>query len=217
MMWLMLVILVAAVVAIGLVMIDRRRSSDLRQQFGPEYERAVEEHGNRRAAESALRERLDRRRSFDVQDLPPQDRERLAARWRVVQAGFVDDPQGSVAEAARLVEEAMAARGYLSDVRADASGGTIDGDGAVDAEAVDGGSVDGRGDRYDLVAVDHPMMVERFRTAPRVGAGTDGVDTAPALSADDLRTLFLQHHELFEALVGHARTSRSRPVEVARS
>ena len=219
--WLMLVILVAAVVAIGIVMIDRRRSADLRQQFGPEYERAVEQHGDRRAAESALRERLDRRRSSDVHELPPQDRERLAARWRVVQAGFVDDPQGSVAEAARLVEEAMAARGYLSDVRADASGGTIDGDGdgdgAVDAEAVDGRSVDGRGDRYDLVAVDHPMMVERFRTAPRVGAGTDGVDAAPALSADDLRTLFLQHHELFEALLGDARTSRSPAVEVARS
>lgn len=215
--WLMLVILVAAVVAIGIVMIDRRRSADLRQQFGPEYERAVEQHGDRRAAESALRERLDRRRSSDVHDLPPEDRERLAARWRVVQTGFVDDPQGSVAEAARLVEEAMAARGYLIDARADASDGAIHGDGAVDAEAVDAGAVDGRGDRYDLVAVDHPMLVERFRTAPRVGAGTDGVDAAPALSADDLRTLFLQHHELFEALLGDARTSRSPAVEVARS
>jgi hypothetical protein len=215
--WLMLVILAAAVVAIGIMMIDRRRSRDLRQQFGPEYERAVEEHGNRRAAESALRERLDRRRSSDVHDLPPHDRERLAARWRVVQTGFVDDPQGSVAEAARLVDEAMAARGYLSDARADASDGLGDADGAVDDEAVDAGAVDGRGDRYDLVAVDHPMLVERFRNAPRVGAGTDGVGSAPALSADDLRTLFLQHHELFEALLGDTRTSRSPAVEVARS
>ena len=228
MMWFLLVILVAAAVAIGIVMIDRRRSAELRQRFGPEYERAVEQHGERRAAEADLRRRLDRRRSSDVRELEPEERERLTARWQVVQAGFVDDPQGSVAEAARLVDEAMAERGYLSggpdgrtDVGAD---GDLDGrdrdldgrDFDLDGRDVDGRDLDGDGvpDRYELVAVDHPTLVERFRTAPRVGTDLDG---APALSADDLRVLFLQHHELFEALVEDHDTSHSSRREVARS
>ena len=189
MMWFLLVFLVAAVVAIGIVVMEKRRTDDLRRRFGPEYDRAVEQHGARRAAESDLRRRLERRRSAEVRDLSPRARERLCARWRVVQTGFVDDPQASVAEAARLVEQAMAERGYVDD--------------------------DSDTDRYELVAVDHPVMVERFRSAPRVGTGTDGLGDAPALSADELRGLFLQHNELFEALVGDSGTVRStRPEEV---
>ena len=189
MMWFLLVFLVAAVVAIGIVVMEKRRTDDLRRRFGPEYDRAVEQHGARRAAESDLRRRLERRRSAEVRDLSPRARERLCARWRVVQTGFVDDPQASVAEAARLVEQAMAERGYVDD--------------------------DSDTDRYELVAVDHPVMVERFRSAPRVGTGTDGLGDAPALSADELRGLFLQHNELFEALVGDSGTLRStRPEEV---
>lgn len=189
MMWILLVVLVVAAVAIGIVVMEKRRTGELRRRFGPEYDRTVERHGARRAAESDLRRRLERRRSAEVRDLSPRARERLCARWRVVQTGFVDDPQASVAEAARLVEEAMAERGYLAD----------------------GGDTD----RYELVAVDHPVMVERFRSAPRVGTGTDGLGDAPALSADELRALFLQHNELFEALVGDSGTLRSsRPEEV---
>lgn len=189
MMWFLLVFLVAAVVAIGIVVMEKRRTDDLRRRFGPEYDRAVEQHGARRAAESDLRRRLERRRAAEVRDLPPKVHERLCARWRVVQTGFVDDPQASVAEAARLVEQAMAERGYVDD--------------------------DSDTDRYELVAVDHPVMVERFRSAPRVGTGTDGLGDAPALSADELRGLFLQHNELFEALVGDSGTLRStRPEEV---
>ncbi|HEX5946217.1 MAG TPA: hypothetical protein VFY82_08070 [Acidimicrobiales bacterium] len=195
-MWFLLVVLVAAVVAIGIVVMDKRRTDELRRRFGPEYERAVEQHGARRAAESDLRRRLERRRSAEVRDLSPKVRERLCARWRVVQTGFVDDPQASVAEAARLVEQAMTARGYLAD-----------------GSDTDRYELDT--DRYELVAVDHPVMVDRFRSAPRVGTGSDGLGDAPALSADELRALFLQHNELFEALVGDSGTLRSaRPEEV---
>jgi hypothetical protein len=250
MMWFLLVILVAAVVALGIVVIDRRRTAELRQHFGPEYERAVDEHGARRAAESDLRRRLERRRDAEVRDLSPEARERLCARWRVVQAGFVDDPQASVAEAAGLVEEAMAERGYLRDgarerrdgVAGDGVAVADDGDGARPGDGVgahDGtGAFDGdraddgdrpphddrvgpgepdRHDRYELVAVDHPVLVERFRSAPHVGAGGDGLGDAPALTADELRALFLQHHELFEALVGDSRAPRASRLEEARS
>lgn len=41
-----------------------------------------------------------------------EQRNRFAQAWRNVQASFVDDPQGSVREADRLVTEVMNARGY---------------------------------------------------------------------------------------------------------
>lgn len=56
------VIVVAAVVVIALIALlwalSRRRH--LRERFGPEYERTVEERGDRRAAERDLRAREER-------------------------------------------------------------------------------------------------------------------------------------------------------------
>lgn len=188
MMWLMLVVLAAVVIAVGLFVIDKRRSTQLRARFGPEYERAVDRHGDRRAAEAELRGRLARRRATDLRELTPEDRDRYAERWQRVQAAFVDDPRRAVGEAAALVEQAMAERGYLP-------AGTDD-DGDRDRDG------DDDGDRYALVAVDHPELVERFRAAD--GSG----------SVDDLRRQFLHHRELFGALVDGDRAERS---EVVRS
>ncbi|MDD9371233.1 MAG: hypothetical protein PV358_14025, partial [Acidimicrobiales bacterium] len=180
-MWFLLVVLVAAVVVTGIVVMERRRTAALRERFGPEYERAVEQHGARRAAESDLRGRLERRRNAEVRDLSPKVRDRLCARWRVVQTGFVDDPQASVAEAARLVEEVMVERGYLvdgsighrdvdddghrdvdADGHPDVGDRAVDGDGdrSVDRDRpLDGDRDDsGAADRYELVAVDHPVL-----------------------------------------------------------
>ena len=54
----------------------QRRSRRLQDTFGPEYDRTVEEAGDRRAAETELRERTERRAGFDIVPLEPEARTR---------------------------------------------------------------------------------------------------------------------------------------------
>jgi hypothetical protein len=124
------VIVLALLVAVGL---RERRSHQLRERFGPEYERAVEEAGDRRQAERMLQERVHRRGELPIRDLDPTSRDRYVERWRMVQTQFVDDPRGAVAAADELVTAVMRERGYpaetfeqqLADVSVD-HGGTVD-------------------------------------------------------------------------------------------
>lgn len=188
---LILIALVVVVVAVVVVALNKRRSAQLRDRFGPEYERVVDRHGDRRSAESELRERLDRRRHADLRELTEDDRDRYAGRWRVVQGMFVDDPRRAVDEGAQLVEQVMAERGYLA---SDDATHDDDGDGAVDH------------DRYELVAVDHPGLVEHYRSARSGDLGSESVD--------ELRQAFLHHRQLFEALV---QGEQAEQAEVARA
>jgi FtsZ-interacting cell division protein ZipA len=52
----------------------QRRSRQLKDTFGPEYDRTVEHAGDRRAAEAELRERTERRAEFDIVPLEPEAR-----------------------------------------------------------------------------------------------------------------------------------------------
>ena len=104
-----------ALILIGAVVwfaFARRRSQQLRQRFGPEYDRTIRTEGNVRKAEAALEARAKRVDALHIRPLSPADATRFDAAWRVVQARFVDDPHGAVTEADRLVGEVMAARGY---------------------------------------------------------------------------------------------------------
>ena len=124
--WLVVVLVVIALVAVGAYVMEKQRSAALKRRFGPEYERALAEHGDRRAAEAQLRHRLKRRREVDVTDVSPAARERYETRWRLVQAGFVDDPANSVVEAEALVEQLMNERGYTPTAGADRHQGDHD-------------------------------------------------------------------------------------------
>jgi hypothetical protein len=202
--WLIVVLAIVAVVAIGVVVVEKRRSALLRDRFGPEYERALERHGDRRAAESDLRARLKRRREVDLRDLTVESRERYTTRWRRVQAAFVDDPRGSVHEAAALVEQVLAERRYLV---TDASSGA-DHDGDVDV------------DRYEMVAVDHPTLVERLRAVRSASDGDGGEATlgTESGSVDELRETFLRLRDLFDAMTEvDADAARAGDVEELRS
>lgn len=108
-----LLILVAAVVIVAAILLMRRRNSaQLKEKFGPEYDRAVREHGDPAKAESVLADRTKRVEHMSIRELSSADRESYGQAWTGVQRQFVDDPQGAVAEADKLVTRVMSARGY---------------------------------------------------------------------------------------------------------
>lgn len=116
--WILVALAAVAIAIVAVVGARRRalmRSVELRQRFGPEYERAVEEFGSEARAERALAARTRRVEHLHFIALPPADRARFEATWTRVQTQFVDDPAGAVASANELIKEVMRARGYPSD------------------------------------------------------------------------------------------------------
>ena len=142
------------VAALAWLYVRKRRSTtaNLRQKFGPEYERAVREHGSERKAEAKLEDREKRVETLNIRDLDPMEHERFAKRWESVQSRFIDSPKGAVTEADDLVSLLMKTRGYpVSD---------------FDQRAAD-------------ISVAHPRVVENYRSAHEIAlrVGKDGATT----------------------------------------
>lgn len=91
---------------------NRLRRAGLRQRFGREYDRVVEEEGGTHEAERVLLAREKRAHRFKLRALREADRSRYTSDWRAVQARFVDDPSGAVVAASHLIESVMRERGY---------------------------------------------------------------------------------------------------------
>ena len=141
--WVWVVIVIAVVVVVALVAVGarKRRTALLRGHFGPEYDRAVENSEDQRAAEANLRAREKQRAQFDLQPLPEATRLGFASEWRDLQERFVDQPAQATGAADTLITRVMEARGYpMKD---------------FDAQA-------------ELVSVDHPDTVENYRFAHAV-------------------------------------------------
>jgi hypothetical protein len=83
---------------------------ELRQKFGPEYDRAVLKHGSERKAEAKLADREKRVEKLNIRDLDPVEHERFLKRWESVQSRFVHSPKGAVTEADDLVSSLMKVR-----------------------------------------------------------------------------------------------------------
>ena len=171
-----LIVLIAAVVVIVAVLVwlyvrqRRRTTAGLRQKFGSEYDRAVLAHGSERKAESKLEDREKRVEKLKIRDLDSMEHERYSKQWESVQSRFVDSPKGAVAEADDLVSSVMKARGYpVSD---------------FDQRAAD-------------ISVDHPRVVENYRSAHQIALRL-GKDQA---TTEDLRTAMIHYRSLFEELV----------------
>jgi len=107
-------VVVAIVVVVALVWLvwTQLRRRQLRDRFGPEYSKAVEDEGGRRAAERELLQREKRHSEYDIKPLDPAERERYGKQWVLIQEQFVDHPGSAVAEADRLVTIVMGECGY---------------------------------------------------------------------------------------------------------
>ena len=146
--WIVLaVIVLAAVAAVAAAVMRKRRSEQLREGFGPEYDHVVEETGDRRAAERELSERRKRHEELEIVSLSDGVRSRYAEEWRQVQARFVDEPEAAVRDADQLVQRVMSDRGYPV---------------ADDFER-----------RAADVSVDYPDVVENFREGHRLAGESD--------------------------------------------
>lgn len=125
------VLVVIALVLLLTVGMRGRRSQQLRDRFGPEYDRTMERTGDRKETERELEERVRRHDELPIRDLEPAARQRYADEWLAVQSRFVDDPRGAVTAADELLTRVMRDRGYpaesfeqqIADVSVDHPGG----------------------------------------------------------------------------------------------
>jgi type I site-specific restriction endonuclease len=115
------VAMIAAVVLLviggylGVVFSRRQRTRRLRDRFGPEYERILDEVGDQKEAEEELEARIDHVKSLDIRPLSEEETERFTHEWRSTQAKFVDHPVAAIQEANQLIKEVMSAKGYPVD------------------------------------------------------------------------------------------------------
>jgi hypothetical protein len=170
-----LIIVLAVIVVAGItawLILRKRRTERLRTQFGgTEYARAVKEGGSRRHAEAGLDERRERVESFHIRPLAAGDQARFVESWRRVQARFVDSPGGAVTDADQLLRDVMTTRGYpVSD---------------FEQRAAD-------------ISVDHPLVMENYRTAHDIALR----QTRGQANTEDLRLAMIHYRTLFEELVG---------------
>jgi FtsZ-interacting cell division protein ZipA len=168
---------IAVVVVIGFVLLRKRRSKQLRERFGPEYDRVVKKEGEVRRAEGVLEIRTKRLEKFKILPLTQASRADFAGRWQIVQSKFVDDPKGSVASADTLVNELMQARGYPV--------------AEFEQRAAD-------------ISVDHPVVVENYRTAHDIALR----HSRGQASTEDMRKAMVHYRTLFEELLGDAYPTR---------
>jgi FtsZ-interacting cell division protein ZipA len=171
--WVWIVIAAAAVIVLLAVLwsVTRaKRTRALQDTFGREYDRTVDQAGSRRSAERELLDRQKEHDELDIRPLSPESRDRYARRWQSTQARFVDDPKGAVVEADTLVQEVMRERGYPT----------------KDFER-----------RVADISVEHPDLVEKYRTAHGIAQATERGEA----STEDMRHSVRHYRALFAVLL----------------
>jgi hypothetical protein len=163
---------VTAIIVLGVLWsgLRTRRTRSLQDRFGPEYDRELEKAGGRRDAERELAEREKRHDQLDLRPLSQDARERYVQEWQETQGRFVDDPKGAVSEADDLVQRVMRDRGY---------------------------PVDDFEQRAADISVEHPELVERYRTANGIARASERGEA----STEDLRHSVRHYRALFVELL----------------
>jgi|SRR5579884_921334 len=169
--WIVIALCVVAIAAAVLAaMRQQQHRGRLRQTFGPEYDRTLGQHANRRDAERELAGRYERRQSLAIRPLSVEHRQGFAQEWHDVQARFVDTPADAVRDADSLLSRLMRERGYpVAD---------------FDQRAAD-------------VSVDHPRVVENYRTAHAISLRS----AAGQASTEELRQAMVHYRSLFEDML----------------
>ncbi|CAN5177490.1 hypothetical protein BH18ACT12_BH18ACT12_05500 [soil metagenome] len=169
--WIVIVV-VAAVVLLGVVWgaTRTRRTRALQDRYGREYDRTVDQAGDRREAERELREREKRHEQLELRALAPEARDRYVEEWQATQGRFVDDPKGSVKDADTLVQQVMKERGY---------------------------PVDDFEQRAADISVEHPQVVEKYRTAHGIAQASERGQA----STEDMRHSVRHYRALFVELL----------------
>jgi hypothetical protein len=171
MIWVVIaVVVLLALAAIAWTYTKRQRRARLQERFGPEYDRTVREVGTAEKAEAVLDARARRVEKLKIRPLSPEQSESFSREWRRIQGLFVDDPDGAVAAADRLVTQVMAARGYpIED---------------FDTRAAD-------------LSVDHPRVVENYRTARALALRRERKEAG----TEELRQAVVNYRALFNDLL----------------
>lgn len=169
--WILIVVVVLVVLWLAWRRSQERKSDHLKEQFGPEYERAVESKGGRSEAETELAHRAKRHDKLEIRSLSPAARESYERSWKDAQAEFVDQPREALAKADHLVQEVMRERGY---------------------------PVDDFEQRAADLSVDHPDVVDNYRTAHTTSTRARSGDA----STEDMRRGMNHYKSLFEELLG---------------
>ena len=171
--WVWIVIAVVAVIVVLAIVwsaLRMKRTRALQDTFGREYDRTVDQAGDRRSAEKELLQRQKQHDELDIRPLSPESRDRYVRRWQSTQSRFVDDPRGAVAEADTLVQEVMQERGYPT----------------KDFER-----------RVADISVDHPGLVEKYRTADGVARASERGEA----STEDMRHSVRHYRALLSELL----------------
>lgn len=177
------VVVIFVIVAVALIA-RRRRTEQLRQRFGPEYDRTVlQQHGDAGRAEAALVDREKRVEKFPLRALSAVDHEAYAVEWSAVQRRFVDDPAAAVKLADRLVGRAMIDRGYpMTD---------------FEQQAAD-------------ISVSYPVVVQNYRAGHEiVMRHAEGHATT-----EELRQAMIHYRTLFDELLQPAAEAKVEPAKV---
>jgi hypothetical protein len=161
---------VIVVLAIVWSALRAKRTRALQDTFGNEYDRTVDQAGDRRSAEKELLDRQKQHDELDLRPLSPESRERYLRRWQSTQSRFVDDPRGAVSEADTLVQEVMQERGYPT----------------KDFER-----------RVADISVDHPGLVEKYRTAHGIAEKAQDGEA----STEEMRHSVRHYRALFAELL----------------
>ncbi len=169
--WIVVAVVVAIVVlGVWWGAMRTRRTRSLQERFGPEYDRTIDRSGGRRDAERELREREKRHDELELRPLSPEARVGYVQEWRDTKGRFVDDPKGAVVRADELVQQVMRDRGYPMD--------------DFEQRAAD-------------ISVEHPDLVEKYRTAHGIALASERGEA----STEDLRHSVRHYGALFVELL----------------